>query len=185
MQARRVWWIAVYGACLMVLGCSALDALRRPSPAGVQREAPAAPNGSDMQSVLEYYRGLEALSEEGLQQEFARAQQAMSERHQSADRIRLAVLFGLPRATFRNYDRAVELLNDEAGDPAGRDAASKDFLLFLSAVMQELKKQSEQYQKLDLKFKEERKQRELLQQKLEELTTIEKNLLEQGASKKP
>jgi hypothetical protein len=185
MRIRRMWRPAACGACVMMLGCSAPDFARGPVPVDTQRAAPATVEGSDTTSLLEYYLSLEALGEEELQQEFARAQQVASERHQPADRVRLAMLLGLTRAPFRNYDRSLALLDEAINDPAGRDPAAKTFLAFLSSQVREFKRQGEQYQKLDVKLKEEKKQKELLQQKLDELTTIEQKLLEQGSKKGP
>jgi len=114
-----------------------------------------------------------------------RVQAAAADHRSPADRIRLAMLLGLPRAPFKNYDRSLTLFDEVLRDPFGRNADAKAFLAAFSAMVLELKRQSEQYQTLDTKLKEERKQRELLQQKLDELTTIEQKLLEQGSKKSP
>jgi hypothetical protein len=186
MHPGRLWRIAVCGACVAAAGCAGLDVARRPPPAGLQRDAPAVDDGADLHALSGYYLRLEALDQEGLQREFARAQDAVAERRQPADLIRLAILLGLPRAPFKNYDRSLTLLGEAVHDPAGLDvAAAEPFLAAFSAMVRELNRQSDQYQKLDAKMKEERKQRELLQQKLEELTTIEQKLLEQGSKKNP
>ncbi|MEW6325550.1 MAG: hypothetical protein AB1515_09215 [Nitrospirota bacterium] len=182
MAPSRTWLLALHlAAGLAVLGCQGLA--RPASPAAGPEESRVSLEGSDVRSVLEYYRRLDALSESDLQREFSRAQQEASGRR-PVDQIRLAVLLGLPRAPFKDYDRSLALLTDAAGS-AAQDAVLKDFLLWFSSLVQELKRQGEQYQKLDLKFKEEKKQRELLQQKLDELATIEKQLLERDRPKNP
>jgi hypothetical protein len=184
---RLRWWrrIAVCGVSLAVAGCVGLDFGHRPASDDPQRTAPAATEGADVRDLADYFLSLEALDQEGLQQEFTRAQDAAANRRQPGDRIRLAMLLGLPRAPFKNYEQSLTLFDDVIRDPAGRDDAVKALLAAFSAMVLELKRQSDQYQKLDAKLKEERKQRELLQQKLDELTTIEQKLLEQGSEKSP
>jgi hypothetical protein len=88
------------------------------------------------------------------------------------------LLLSLPKAPFKDYDRSLALLQDEMDDPDGRDPALRDFLFSLSSWIGEMKS-------LDQKLRDERKQREALQQKLEGLKAIEKNLLEQEKKKQP
>lgn len=184
---RLRWWrrIAVCGVSLAVIGCAGVDFGHRPSSDDPQRTAPVVTEGEDVRDLADYYLGLEALDQEGLQREFARAQAAVADRRQPGDRIRLAMLLGLPRAPFKNYEQSLALFGEAVRDSAGRDDAVKALLSAFSAMVLELKRHSDQYQKLDAKFKEERKQRELLQQKLDELTTIEQKLLDQGSRKNP
>jgi hypothetical protein len=184
---RRRWsrWIAVCGACLVVAGCAGLDFGRRSASDDRGQSAPAVAEGADAHDLAVYYLSLEALDQEGLQREFVSVQAAVEEHHSPADRIRLAMLLGLPRAPFKNYDRSLTLFGEALRDPSGRNADAKSFLAAFSAMVLELKKQSEQNQSLEAKLKEERKQRDLLQQKLDELTTIEQKLLEQGSQKGP
>jgi len=139
----------------------------------------------DVHDLAVYYLSLEALDQDGLQREFVHVQTEVEEHHSPADRIHLAMLLGLPRAPFKNYDRSLTLFGEALRDPFGRNGDAKSFLAAFSAMVLELKKQSEQNQNLETKLKEERKQRDLLQQKLDELTTIEKKLLEQGSQKSP
>jgi len=185
MRLRWLRRFTVCGVCLAVAGCAGLDFGHRPSSADPQRTARAVTEGMDVHDLADYYLSLEALDQEELQREFARVQAAAADHRSPADRIRLAMLLGLPRAPFKNYDRSLTLFDEVLRDPFGRNADAKAFLAAFSAMVLELKRQSEQYQTLDTKLKEERKQRELLQQKLDELTTIEQKLLEQGSKKSP
>jgi hypothetical protein len=184
---RRRWsrWIAVCSTCFAVAGCAGLEFGHRPSSDDQERAAPAVTEGVNVHDLAVYYLNLEALDQDGLQREFVRVQADVEAHHSPADRIRLAMLLGLPRAPFKNYDRSLSLFGEALREPFGRNADAKSFLAAFSAMVLELKKQSEQNQSLESKLKEERKQRDLLQQKLDELTTIEKKLLEQGSQKSP
>ncbi|HUJ78976.1 MAG TPA: hypothetical protein VLY45_01525 [Nitrospiria bacterium] len=167
-------------------GCAGFDVISHgPFHASESGTPPSAQERVEVASLLEYARGLEVLNEAALQEEFTRAQQAVTERHQPGDRIRLALLLGDPRAPFKDYDRSLALLDEVVADQTGQDDASRALAGFLSSMVREFKKQGDQYLKLDAKYKEEKKQRELLQQKLDELTTIEQKLLEQGTKKSP
>jgi len=187
MRVREVRRLAVYSACLIsAAGCAGFDFTSfRAHSAPVDGKQPAAQERSDVAALLQYARSLDTLNDQELQEEFSRAQQAETERHQPADRIRLALLLGDPRAPFKDYDRSLALLDAASADPAGQDDASRALVSLLSSMVREFKRQGEQYQKLDAKYKDEKKQRELLQQKLDELTTLEQKLLEQGTKKSP
>lgn len=179
--------IAVCGFWLITAtGCAGFEFASHRSPtAPVVGGKPAALEGSEVASLLKYAQSLDSLNEEELQQEFSRAQQVATERHQPGDRMRLALLLGFPRAPFKDYDRSLALLDEASADPAAQDAVSKAFVSLVASAVREFKRQGEQYQKLDARYKEEKKQRDLLQQKLDELTTIEQKLLEQGSKKSP
>jgi hypothetical protein len=185
MRLRWVRRFTVCGVCLAVAGCAGLDFGHRPSSAAPQRTAHAITEGADVHDMVDYYLSLEALDQEGLQREFTRVQAAAADHPGPVDRIHLAMLLGLPRAPFKNYDRSLTLFDEILRDSFGRNADAKGFLSAYSAMVLELKRQGEQNQNLDAKLKEERKQRELLQQKLDELTTLEQKLLEQGSQKSP
>jgi hypothetical protein len=187
MRRRKVRRLAVYSACLITAaGCAGLDFTgHRAHPATVEEHQPAAQESSQVADLLEYARSMDSLNDQELQQEFARAQQAVTEHRQPGDRIRLALLLGFPRAPFKDYDRSLALLDEASADPAGQNDASRVLVSFISSMVREFKRQGEQYQKLDAKYKDEKKQRELLQQKLDELTSLEQKLLEQGTKKNP
>jgi len=167
----------------MSFGCQSLGNTNQALPAGIQKKESLVLKDSDLKSVLEYDRHLLSLSEEELNREYAHNQQTFSESDNSVDRLQLILLLSLPSATFKDYDRSLTLLNDYLNNSIGQDSTLNDFLFLLSFFIQELKNQDERYQKLDQMLGEEKKQRELLQQKLEELTTIEKNLQERNNNK--
>ncbi len=185
MSPVIIWFIVFQIVCLMSFGCGSLKMMSQASPAGSQKEESLVLKDSDIKSVLEYYRHLYSLSEEELNREYSQAQQTLSESNKPIDRVRLVLLLSLPRASFKDYDRSLSLVNDYLNDPASQDSKLKDFLFILSSFIQELKNQDERYQKLDQKLKEEKKQKDVLEQKLEELKTIEKNLLERDKKNRP
>jgi hypothetical protein len=185
MSPAVIWLILFQIVCLILFGCSSFKKISQAPPAGSQVEGSLILKDSDTESILEYYRHLHSLSEEELNREYTQAQQTLSEKKRSIDRIRLVLLLSLPHASFKDYDRSLTFLKDDLNDAGGQDSALKDFLFFLSAFIQELKNQDERYQKLEQKLKEEKKQREVLEQKLEELKAIEKNLLERDKKNSP
>jgi hypothetical protein len=191
MRFSTVWYLSLHTVCLIMLGCTLLPATTTaPAPAVMAAGEPGQDkrlqlDRADLRAILAYYRRVKGMDEKSLQQELAEARQELAVRARPVDQIRLAILLSLPSAPFQDYDRALGLLDDAAGASNADDQTVSDLLYALSSMLAELKGQWELYQKLDLKFREERKQRELLQQKLDELTTIEKNLLERGPQQTP
>jgi predicted RNase H-like nuclease (RuvC/YqgF family) len=74
----------------------------------------------------------------------------------------------------------LDLLAEYLDDPNSQDQFFKEFSLFLSAMILKFKEQDQRARNLDVKLKEEQKQSEVLQKKLEELKTIEKTIMERG-----
>ena len=137
------------------------------------------------ESVPSYYLRVRGLDETALQEELSRLERVVSAQQRADDRIRLVILLSLPTASFKDYDRSLALLGGLLENPAGLDAASTEEVLLLADIIGELKRRDERIQKLDLRLKAEKKQRKVLQQKLDELTTIERSLLERERQESP
>jgi hypothetical protein len=140
---------------------------------------------SHVVSVIYYYRYLHSLSEGELEREHAHAKQDLSEKHQPISRLRMGLILGIPQAPFKDYHQSQKFLEDYILDPAVQDPTLKEFLLIVSSYAQELENQQNRRQHLEKDWKDEKKERELLQEKLEELKTIEKSLLERENKTRP
>jgi hypothetical protein len=173
---KRIFWIS---CCLMGLGLLynilTWNAGLAASPA--EKAVVALKQPSTTQSIFDYFAYINTLSEEELSAEYAQAKDAFSQNNQPLNRLRLALLLGLPQAGFKDYDRSLDLLAEYLDDPNSQDQFFKEFSLFLSAMILKFKEQDQRARNLDVKLKEES---EVLQKKLEELKTIEKTIMERG-----
>lgn len=163
-------------------------------------------NTSEIGILLGYFRHLDKLSKDKLALERKNTQKAALEFDDPIHRLRLAMLLSLPQhSESQDYDHALELLTNYLNDTATIDPMLRDFSLFLSAFIRHLKEQEEgnrhldktlkkqehrnrhldeilkkqeaQYQELAQKLKLEETRSGKLQKMIEELKTIEKNIM--------
>lgn len=161
---------------------------------------------SEIGILLGYFRYLDRLSGDELALERRNTQRAVLEFDDPIHRLRLAMLLSLPQhSETKDYDQALELLTNYLNDTAPLEPMLRDFSLFLSAsilhfknqeeryrdldktlrIQEEayrnldkmLKKQEEQYRSLARKLKIEETRSGKLQKMIEELKTIEKNIM--------
>lgn len=93
------------------------------------------------------------------------------------------MLLSMPGAAFRDDTRAVALADEVVNRKGGENAALRPLAMMLAAVASEHRRQEERSQKLAQKLQEEEKRAEGLQQKLDGLKAIEKNLLNREPTK--
>jgi hypothetical protein len=154
-KARIVGWLG----CLVLLGgCAALQDVetQQPVPA-VQAERPI----SDVESLLLYYRHIGKLKENQLSREHEISRRAYARERSDFNRIRLAMLLGLPNTALSDNVRALELLEPVAKNESGEFSA----LAVLLAV------QLHERQRLDASAQD-------LQQKLDALKSLERSMME-------
>ena len=133
--------------------------------------------GADAVELLGYFQRIRSMTAEELGSEYALVSQAFAKQKSDAGRLRLAMLLSLPHASFRDDARAVQLAEEVQNAKPADGAPAKQFAGVLVSVVNEQRRQEERYQKLGQKLKDEEKRGEALQQKLEALKTIEKNLI--------
>ncbi|MBN4053138.1 hypothetical protein JYT92_00095 [bacterium AH-315-L15] len=103
---------------------------------------------SEIGILLGYYGHLDALSTDALKQERARAQKASSEFNNPTHRLRLAMILSLSEPGSLDYRQALELLKTAAEAGEKQDPTLSDFSRFLAASLHRLKIQNEHNQKL-------------------------------------
>lgn len=138
-------------------------AVARPETA----KAPADPETVD--ELLRYGRRLEALPPKALTDEYARAAGALAENHSAANRIRVALLLSRPGTSFHDDKRAQALLKQVMTDARYSTRRYHGLASFLALTLAER-------QRAEAALAEERRQRQDLQKKLEQLKAIELEL---------
>lgn len=131
------------------------------------------------EGILEYANRFMSLPREAQKAELALVNQRLAEnRHDLNDRTKAVIIYLLAdSAEVKDSAKAQSLLDDLAreDDP---DAERKALVKILRGFLMEQTKISRENSRLNLKMHEEQKRVEALQQKLEELKQIEKNIVD-------
>ncbi len=153
--------IAGWAGCLALLaGCAAPQEVetQQPAPApAAQAERPI----SDVDSLLLYYRHIGKLEESQLSREHEISRRAYARERSDFNRVRLAMLLGLPNTALSDDARALELLAPVAKKEGGEFSA---LAALLAAQLQER-------QRLNALARD-------LQQKLDALKSLERSMME-------
>ncbi len=155
MRACSVWIVA---GSLLVAGCVPLTEgeTREPAPA-VEMRRPV----SDVESLLLYYQHIGKLKEIQLGRELEIARNAYAREGSDFNRVRLAMVLGLPNTALNDNARALELLEPVVKNPSGEFSA----LASLLAV------QLQERKRLDANTQD-------LQKKLDALKSLERSMME-------
>lgn len=180
---KNIRWVLI-GVGLLLCGCAApggQGGLPPGSGAGVRF------NGfcrcADVADLLEYYQRIRTLGSDELAVEYGAATQALAKQKSDAGRLRLAMLLSLPGAAFRDDGRAAALAEDVASRKNPDNSSLRPLAALVAANASEQRRQEERSQKLGQRLQEEEKRADALQQKLDGLKAIEKNILNREPTK--
>jgi len=166
---------------LLLGGCAALGGPTSPTDTAVRF------NGfcrcAEAADLLTYQQRLRTMSADDLGAEYAAASQSLAKQKSDAARLRLAMLLSLPGAAFRDDGRAAALAEEVASRKNPDSAGLRPLAALIAANANEQRRQEERYQKLAQRAQEEEKRADALQQKLDGLKAIEKNLLNREPTK--
>lgn len=138
-----------------------------PSPEAVKRQ----PN--ELEQLLTYYDHVRKLQPAELSKEQETVRQAFAKDKSDLSRMRLALIQAMPGSAVRNDAGAQALLEPVLKDGSIRDAGLRAFAMLLSAYLAEHKRYED-------RLRDDQKQIEDLNAKIEALTSIEKSLMERG-----
>lgn len=166
---------------------------------------------SEIGILLGYFQHVDSLSEEALEKERSNAQKAFSEFNNSMQRLRFAIVLSLSPPDSRDYHQALELLKPDLKATGKQDFTLRDFSRFFYAALHRLKIREEHHQEISrMVIKHDARYRELLNEKhktddqvqnlihdlkeeqtrsrelekiIEELKTIEKNIMKRENEK--
>jgi len=144
---------------------------------------PASFRGADSAEVLAYFQHLKALSGNALVAENTAAAQALSKHRSDSNRLKLALLLLLPNTAFKDEGRAAALADEVLNNKTTDAPQLKHLALLISTVANEQKRQEERYQQIAQKQKDDEKRADALQQKLNALKSIEKDLIKREDTK--
>lgn len=117
---------------------------------------------AEVAALLAYYQGLLGLPAEDLRREYLTVSQSYARDRSELGRLKLALLLSVPGASWRDDARLLVLLEGSSNRTTEADSPRKQFVLLL--------------QKLASEHQREKRRADELQQKLDALLTIERNL---------
>jgi hypothetical protein len=157
---RSSAWLAIIASLVAALaaGCAPQPTVvvEKTAP-GVVRPVPA----SESDALLGYYQSLRGLSAADLGREHDAARQAYARARSDYNRVRYAMVLTLPGAAFQDDGRALEMLEPVARNPNGQ---LQPLAHLLATHLQDRKR-------LDANA-------QALQQKLDALRSLERNMIE-------
>ena len=150
--------VLIIASSLLLASCDTLQPVERREPAPtIEMQRPV----SDVESLLLYYRHIGRLKEGQLGRELEIARTVLARESSDFNRVRLAMLLGLPNTPLTDGARALELLEPVASNQTGPFSALASLL---AAQLQERKR-------LDANTQD-------LQKKLDALKSLERSMME-------
>lgn len=134
--------------------------------------------------IVSYFRFLNSLPEKALKQEHARTQKEFAANQSPINRLRLAMLLGFTNTKHRDTQRSLDLLNSYMKNPDSQDPMLRDFSFLLASFVQQFKKQDQTYEKVRQQLHKERTKNKKLNKMIEDLKTIETNIMKRDTREK-
>lgn len=172
MSAHRKFWILPVVILALLAACSIVP----------ETQQPAEPLPFDlivtgqMEDLMQYYDALRKQPPADLARVYDKVKQNFVQNKSDANRARLILLLILPSTPFRDTTSALYLLNEWPRD-AKPATGLQSFRNLLAALLTEQQRLSNNVDELSLKLKEEQKRTETLQNQIEAIKSMEKNLI--------
>ncbi|ARU31861.1 hypothetical protein CAP31_09360 [Sulfuriferula sp. AH1] len=129
---------------------------------------------SQAEELLLYYDYLRKQQPAELAREYDKARQNLAQTRNDVNRVRVALLLSLPNATFHDNAAALALVNEMLKDTHSTNTGLHGLASLLSASLTEQQRTSED---LTQKWKDEQKRADGLQDKVNAIKNMEKNLI--------
>lgn len=131
--------------------------------------------------IMRDYEYLRAQPATELAKEYKKVSQDFMQTESDSNRVRLAMLLSLPDTPFHDTSAAINLLNNWPIDENLTHQALHGFANFLSAMLTQQRKSNNAVNDLAKKLKDEQRHTEILQNKIDSITDMEKELLNRNA----
>jgi len=162
----KLWLLPVLLLAMLTACSSMLSRLSPPQPIAV----------SELEGLLQYYDSLREKPIKELSGEYDRARQSFSQDGSNANRARLILLLALPNTPFHSTTNAFNLLNEWPKNV--EQAPSPDSLkTLLTLLLTEQQRANRRAGELSKKLKGEQNRAEILRNKVNDIKSMEKNLI--------
>lgn len=131
---------------------------------------------SQLEVLMQYYEYIRKMPVTELVKEHEKAKQNLILARSDTARAELALLLILPNTSFRDTGTALNLLNEFPKD-AKLSTSMRSFKHLLSALLAEHQRINGSVNELSQKLKEEQKHSEVLKNQIDDIKSMEKNLI--------
>ncbi len=172
-------WGLIAMVLIILNACSTIPNQRnQPSqpPIVMLPPQPLAIAPSQLEVLMQYYDNIRKMPVTELVKEHDRAKQNLILSRSSSARAELALLLILPNTSFRDTSAALNLLNEWPKD-AQLSTSMRSFKHLLSVLLAEHQRINSSLNELSQKLKEEQKYSEILKSQIDNIKSMEKNLI--------
>jgi hypothetical protein len=138
--------------------------------------SPDVPAAGQMDDMMQYYESLRKQPPADLGRVYDKVKQNFAQNKSDANRARLALLLILPNSSFRDLNSAINLLNEWPRDTK-TPTSLQSFRNLLASLLVEQQRVNHGMEELSQKLKDEQKRVETLQNQIEAIKSMEKNLI--------
>lgn len=152
----------------------------------VENQQPAEPLPSDlivtgqMEDLMQYYDSLRKQPPAELARVYDKVKQNFVQNKSDANRARLILLLILPNTPFRDTTSALYLLNEWPRGDGKPISGLQSFRNLLTTLLAEQQRLNNNMDELSHKLKDEQKRVETLQNQIEAIKSMEKNMILRG-----
>ncbi len=173
---------AMLGACASVpahpiAACESNSPPPPPPPAPVPPPVQSGVAGR-LDALMQYYDFLRKQPPAALVQEYKNAVQEFAQTESDSSRVRMAILLVLPNTSFHDVPAALHLLDNWPEDPKIAPSALDGFARLFSVMLTQQQQQTSAISDLAQKLKDAKKRGDTLQDKIDAIKTMEKNLID-------
>ncbi|OJY08813.1 MAG: dihydrolipoamide acyltransferase [Nitrosospira sp. 56-18] len=130
-----------------------------------------------MDDMMEFYESLRKLSAAELSRVYDKVKQNFVQNKSDSNRIRLVLVLIMPHTSFRDVNSALYLLNEWPRGEAKTFNHLSSFRNLLAAQLGEQQRLGNSVDELSQKLKDEQKRVETMQNQIDAIKSMEKNLL--------
>ena len=174
--ARRFPALPAMMVAVLLSACSSIA--ERPHKACV--DMPILTGTSRAAEIMRNYDTLSKQPATEIAQEYAKAVQDFSAARSDSNRLRVAMLLALPDTPFHDTAAALDLLNDWPQDETAPPSALRGFARLLSVMLIQQQQSNNALNEMTQKIKEEQKRADALQEKIDAVKNMEKNLVDRN-----
>ena len=161
---------------MILVTLSACSIIPNQPPIAVLPPQPLAITPSQLEVLMQYYDYIRKMPATELVKEHDKAKQNLILARSDTARAELALLLVLPNTSFRDTGAALSLLNEWPKD-AKLSTSMRSFKHLLSALLAEQQRINSSVNELSQKLKEEQKHSEVLKNQIDDIKSMEKNLI--------
>jgi hypothetical protein len=141
-------------------------------------ETPLVSANDSLLAMMRYWRYINGLTTEKLEQEFKRINDAYFIRPNNRSGLKRAMLLMMPGTDFYDLNQAKQLVTDIINNGDNAVPAFNEYAQFLLTMIESAQEDYKRYTQLEEKLHQEKLKREQIEQKLEALKSIEESMIQ-------